>query len=53
MKDTYTHVWSKKVVNDTWLISEDKCFSEGPKEGIPEFLFSLLSLSILAEMTDC
>lgn len=22
----YTHVWSKKVVNDTRLISEDKCF---------------------------
>lgn len=51
VKDTYTHVWSKKVVNDTRLISEDKCFSEGPKEGIPEF--SLLSLWILAEMTDC
>lgn len=53
VKGTYTHVWSKKVVNGTRLISEDKCFSEGPKEGIPEFLFSLLSLWILAEMTDC
>ena len=51
VKGTYTHVWSKKVVNGTRLISEDKCFSEGPKEGIPEFLFSLLSLWILAEMT--